>query len=114
MSADIKQYIKHCGRCMTRKTLLQKASTLHQMDLVCINILSIEADSSRTVNDLVVTEHFTCYAQAFTTKDQRVSTVGKVLVEKFFVHYGLPARIHSDQGRNFKSRLSRSSYEGWE
>lgn len=33
--------------------------------------------------------------------------VAKILVEKYFVHYGLPARIHFDQGRDFESRLIR-------
>lgn len=56
-------------------------------------------------NILVVTDHFTRYVQAYVTKDQRATTVAKVLVEKFFVHYGLPSRLHSDQGRDFKSRL---------
>ncbi|XP_061152302.1 uncharacterized protein LOC133166485 [Syngnathus typhle] len=32
-------------------------------------------------------------------------TVAKILCERFFVHYGLPARIHSDQGRDFESKL---------
>lgn len=45
------------------------------------------------------------YSQAFPTKDQKALTVTKVLFEKFFVHYGLPARIHSDQGRDFESKL---------
>ena len=111
MVADITQYIKTCGRCVARKTLPHKSATLHQitssgpMDLVCMDFLSIEPDSRGTANVLVVTDHFTRYAQAFPTKDQRASTVAKVLVEQYFVHYGLPARIHSDQGRDFESRL---------
>lgn len=56
-------------------------------------------------NILVVTDHFTRYVQAYVTKDQRATTIGKVLVEKFFVHYSLPSRLHSDQGRDFESRL---------
>lgn len=54
---------------------------------------------------LVVTEHYTRYAQAFPTKDQKALTVAKVLFEKFLMRYGLPARIHSDQGRDFESKL---------
>lgn len=111
MSANIADYIKNCGRCVARKTLPHRAAPLNQitssgpLDLVCIDFLSIEPDSKGTGNVLVITDHFTRYAQAFPTKDQRAPTVAKVLVEKFFSHYGLPARIHSDQGRDFESRL---------
>lgn len=45
------------------------------------------------------------YAQAFPAKNQKALTVAKILVEKYFVHYGLPTRIHSDQGRDFESWL---------
>ncbi len=31
--------------------------------------------------------------------------MAKILVQKYFVHYGLPVRIHSDQGRDFESKL---------
>ncbi|RXN30197.1 Retrovirus-related Pol polyprotein from transposon 297 [Labeo rohita] len=111
MTNDIEQYVKNCGRCVARKTLPQRSSPLHQitshgpLDLVCIDFLSMEPDSKGIANVLVVTDHFTRYAQAFPTKDQKALTVAKVLWEKFFVHYGLPARIHSDQGRDFESRL---------
>lgn len=111
MASDISQYIKNCGRCVARKTLPHRAALLKQitssgpLDLVCIDFLSIEPDSKGMTNVLVVTDHFTRYAQAYVTKDQRATTVAKVLVEKFFVHYGLPSRIHSDQGRDFESRL---------
>lgn len=111
MAADIDHYIKTCGQCVARKTSPHKAAPLHQitssgpMDLVCIDFLSIEPDSQGVANVLVVTDHFTRYAQAFPTNNQTAATVAKVLVEKFFVHYGLPSRIHSDQGRDFESRL---------
>lgn len=45
-----------------------------------------------------MTDHFTRYTQAYVTKDQWAVTVAKVLVEKFFVRYSLPTRIHSNQG----------------
>lgn len=75
------------------------------VDLVCINFLSIEPDLKGISNVLVITDHFTRYAQAYPAKYQKALTVAKILVEKCFIHYGLPARIHSDQGRDFESRL---------
>lgn len=113
MAAEAEQYVKDCGECVLRKTPCKKAAPLHQivssgpMDLVCIDFLSMEPDSKGISNVLVVTDHFTRYAQAFPTRNQKALTVAKVLVEKFFVHYGLPGRIHSDQGRDFESRLIR-------
>ncbi|TWW54098.1 hypothetical protein D4764_0289880 [Takifugu flavidus] len=38
------------------------------------------------------------YSQAFPIRSQKAPVVAKVLMEKYFVHYGLPSRIHSDQG----------------
>ncbi|KAA0724940.1 Retrovirus-related Pol polyprotein from transposon 412 [Triplophysa tibetana] len=111
MSPHIEQYIKCCGSCIARKTLPKKVAPMNHMtssgpfDLVCIDFLSIEPDSRGIGNVLVVTDHFTRYAQAFACKDQKALTVAKTLCDKFFIHYGLPSRIHSDQGRDFESGL---------
>ncbi len=111
MSQHVEQYVKNCGRCIARKTLPKKVAPLNHItssgpfDLVCIDFLSIEPDSRGIGNVLVVTDHFTRYAQAFTCKDQKALTVAKILCDKFFIHYGLPSRIHSDQGRDFESGL---------
>lgn len=111
MTREVEKYVKNCGRCIARKTLPQKSAYLNHittsgpMDLVCIDFLSIEPDLKGVANVLVVTDHFTRYAQAYPARDQKALTVAKILVEKFFVHYGLPAGIHSDQGRDFESRL---------
>lgn len=65
-----------------------------------MDFLAIEPHSSNTENVLVITDHYSSYAQAFPTKDQKASTVAKVLLEKCFVHYGLPKRMHSDQEKD--------------
>lgn len=57
------------------------------------------------LNVLVITDHYMRYAQAFPSQNQKAQTVAKFLVDKYFLHYGLPARIHSDQGRDFESQL---------
>ena len=57
------------------------------------------------MNVLIVTDHFTRYAQAFVTPNQKASTVAKNLWDKFFIHYGFPEKILSDQGCNLESKL---------
>ena len=56
-------------------------------------------------NVLVITDHFTRYAQAFVTRTQTAQTMAKTLWNKFIVHYGLPEKILTDQGCNFESQL---------
>ncbi len=111
MSQDVEQYVKNCGKCIARKTLPKKFAPLNHIAssgpfyLICIDFPSFEPDSRWIGNVLVVTDHFTRYAQAFTCKDQKALTVAKTLCDKFFIYYGLPSRIHSDQGRDFESGL---------
>ena len=54
---------------------------------------------------LVVTDHFTRYAQAFVMTSQTAHTVAVTLYEKYLVHYGWPEILHSDQAGNFESKL---------
>ena len=79
--------------------------TSRPMELLCMYFLKIEPDSRDTRNVLVITDHFTRYAYAIPTRDQKATNVAKVLWENVFVHYGFPERLHSDQGRDFESRV---------
>ena len=111
MSPDVEKKCQTCERCVRRKRRAMKSAplvsvkTTAPMQLVCIDFLSLEPDESNTKDILVITDHYTRYAQAFPTKNQTSRTVAKVLWENYFLHYGLPERLHSDQGRDFESRL---------
>lgn len=111
LAADVELKIKSCGRCVRRKTPPEKSAplvniqTTRPMELVCMDYLSLEPDSHNTKDILVITDHFTKYAVAIPTKDQKATTVAKALWEQFLVYYGFPERLLSDQGRDFESQL---------
>ena len=65
----------------------------------------LEPGKGKEENVLVVTDHFTWYAQAYITQSQMAQTMAKVLWDNFIIHYRLPEKILLDQGRNFESEL---------
>ena len=111
LEADVQHKVKTCVCCIQQKTVpkpsaeLVNISTTQPMELVCIDFLSLEGFKGGYENILVITDHFTRYAQAFPTKNQLAKTTARVLVDNFIVHYGFPACLHSDQGRNFESSV---------
>ena len=74
--------------------------------MVHIDYLTIEAPanskSGKDVNVLIITDHFTRYAQSHVTSSQKAPVVAKTLWDQFFVHYGFAEKILSDQGRNYR------------
>ena len=111
MDKDITDFIHKCGRCIRRKTAHTKSADLVNivtkapMELVCIDYLSLERSKGGYENILVITDHFTRYAQAIPTRNQTAATTARVLFDNFFVHYGFPGKLHSDQGANFLSKV---------
>lgn len=51
------------------------------------------------------TDVFSKFSQAYPTPDQHSSTVACVLTEKWFYIYGVPKRIHSNEGKSFEGEL---------
>ena len=77
----------------------------HPLELIHLDYLGLEPGKGLEENVLVVTNHFTRYAQAYVTKTQTAQMTAKTLWNKFIAHYGLPEKILIDQGWNFKSQL---------
>ena len=75
-----------------------------------VDFTSIKADMELNKlpgvkNVLVITDHFTCYAMAFVTKDQTAKTVAKVLYDRFIAMFGASAKLLSDRGAKSTSKL---------
>lgn len=110
MLADIEQHVKKCNRCLRRKAKISQRAPLHSvtttypLQLVCMDFLTLEP--ARGIgNILVITDHYTKYALAIPTKNQTAKTTAEVFYNQFIVNYGIPTRIHSDQGANFESEI---------
>ena len=56
---------------------------------------------------MVITNHFTRYAQAYVTPMQTAVVVAHTLWENFLVHYGWLEKILTDQGKSFENNLFR-------
>ena len=54
---------------------------------------------------LVVADYFTRYTEANPIPNQEATTVATKLVDEFFFTFSPPTRLHSDQGRNFESKI---------
>ncbi|PNF41843.1 hypothetical protein B7P43_G16048 [Cryptotermes secundus] len=54
---------------------------------------------------LIALGYFTKWPEAYAIPSQEESTIAEGLVTNFFCRCGIPRELHSDQGRNFESRL---------
>ena len=95
LAAQAKEHVRKC--CLHRafkarqqKAPLKNIMATHPLELVHLNYLYLEAGKGLKENVLVVTDHFTRYAQAYVTKTLPTQMTAKTLWDKFIVHYELP------------------------
>lgn len=111
MSAEVERYCRHCHRCLVAKTKPKVRPTMGSIlaqrpqEVVAIDFTVLEKSSNGFENVLVITDVFTKFSQAIPTRDQKARTVAEVLVKDWFVRYGVPRRLHSDQGRCFEADI---------
>ena len=80
------------------------------MDLLCVDFTKVGPSKSGKENILVLTDAFTKFSQVFVILNQKALTIAKILVDKWFYVYGIPAQIHSSQGRCVDNQIRKHLY----
>lgn len=109
---DVEQWCQQCERCVVAKAVQPRVRTFlgallasRPLKIVALDFTTLEQASDGHENVLVVTDLFSKFTQAYPTPNQKAGTVARVLTGKWFYVYGIPQRIHSDQGWCFESDL---------
>ena len=72
---------------------------------MCIGFTKVDPSKDSKENILVLTHAFTKFSQAFVTPNQKAITIAKILVDRWFYVYGIPAHIHSNKGHSFDNEI---------
>ena len=117
MFQDVTKYVKDCPQCQIVKGDYTKPNTIpgviianNPMDLGCVDFTKVDPSKDGKENILVLTDAFTKFRQAFVTPNQKAITIAKILVDKWFYVYGIPAPIHSDEGHIFHNEIMSHLY----
>ena len=109
---DVKKYVSECERCVVAKgpylpvrTPMTSIQTTKPLEVLAMDFTQLEPASDGRENVLALTDMFSKFTVAVPTPDQKASTVVKTLVREWFLVYGVPKRIHSDQGRSFEAEV---------
>ena len=112
---DVEEWCHKCDRCACRKgprvktrSPLQLYNVGEPMERVAIDVLGpLPETESGNKYILIAMDYFSKWPEAYALPNQEAVTVANVLVSQFFSRFGVPAELHSDQGRNFESRVFR-------
>ena len=119
MSQDVKRYVNTCRTCSTQKKRSKKGKyplTLYHtgapMERIHIDFLG---PLSKSINGneyiLVMVDQFTKWVEIVPLQSQNAEITAKAVIDNFLSKFGYPFQIHSDQGRNFESKLFHSVCE---
>ena len=85
---------------------MQMARSGYPMERIAVDImgeLSITERGNKYV--FVVSDYFTKWTECYPMRNMEAATVAELLVEQLFSRFGIRKQIHSDQERQFESRL---------
>lgn len=79
--------------------------TTFPLEMMCMGFLSVEQSQGSYGNIIVIMDNFTKYSVAVPRKNQTAKITAEALYNNFITSFGLPSKIHSNQGENFESDI---------
>ncbi len=113
ITADVRSYLRKCTSCArrkkptkTRRAKLRQYTVGAPLERVALDILGPLPETEKgNIYVLVIADYFTKWVEILPLPDQTAETVAKAFTEEFVCRFGAPHEVHSDQGRNFESRV---------
>ncbi|KAK4309250.1 hypothetical protein Pmani_007956 [Petrolisthes manimaculis] len=113
MRKDVEEWCRACDVCSAKKGPARRTRAplqLYQvgapMERVAVDIAGPFPLTSRGNRFIcVIMDYFTKWPEAYALPNHEAGTVAEVLVDQFFTRFGVPRELHSDQGREFESRV---------
>ena len=110
---DVEQWCSRCQLCTSRKSPIKACAPMQLVSDMSRPLQRIAMDivgpfpETRRGNRyiLVIGDYFTKWKEAFPIKDMEAATVARYLVNEVICRLGVPDTIHTDQGKNFDSKL---------
>ena len=110
---DVIDWCQKCKICQARKFPGKKAraplknlQTGARFQRVSLDILGpLPTLDSGNSYILLITDYFSKWAEAVPMPNMEAATVAQGFMDQFITKFGVPAQIHSDQGRQFTSKL---------
>ena len=111
-ASDVHDFVSTCKRCIVAKGNYHEPKVSHgslintrPLETLYVDFTVLDKSKSGRENVLVMTDGFTKFTQAVVTTNQSAPTVAKALVDHWFYRFGIPERIHSDQGKSFDNKI---------
>ena len=110
---DVQDWCRNCDVCAQRKgpqkrtrAPMKKYNVGSPMERIAMDILGpLPTSDNGNKHILIVSDYFTRWVEAYPIANQEAQTIADVLTKEFICRFGVPLLIHTDQGRNFESKL---------
>jgi len=121
MTRDVRLRVRKCEVCQAikhgRSTETAGRRCLHAgrpWQVVAVDLVGPMPTTVKGNNwILVLTDHFTWWADALAIPDASAPSVARALDQQVFCYFDLPEQIHSDQGAQFQSQLLHDLCKIW-
>ena len=110
---DVKAWCRQCDKCAASKgPSTRSRGSMKQYNVglpferMAIDVAGPFPETERgNKYILVATDYFSKWPEVFAIPNQEATTIVEVLFNNVFSRFGVPLELHSDQGRNFESKL---------
>uniref|UniRef100_A0A6G3MFZ0 Retrovirus-related Pol polyprotein from transposon 412 (Trinotate prediction) n=1 Tax=Henneguya salminicola TaxID=69463 RepID=A0A6G3MFZ0_HENSL len=113
MRDDVTKYCNSCLKCQEVNKIpkynkaelasIPSSYPFQRLAMDCLGPLNRTRRGNSYI--VVISDYFTKWTEAFATSNIEAGTVSRLLVDHYICRFGVPERIHTDQGSNFESRL---------